>query len=51
MAFIGRLEIEVRMFYITKNEKWRWWKFWEPKELKTLTNETSMREDKPIEGG
>jgi hypothetical protein len=40
-----KLEIEMRMFWISKNKNWRWWKFWEPKEFRKLAEGDSIEDE------
>lgn len=37
-----KIEIELRIYWVKENKNWRWWKFWEPKEIRTLSEKDSV---------
>lgn len=40
-----KLEIEMRMYWVKQNPKWKPWKFWEPKEIRILSESDSADEE------
>jgi hypothetical protein len=40
-----KLEVEVSMYLIMKNPNWKWWRFWEPKIIRQLTNCDEFEKD------
>lgn len=40
-----KLEVELRMYAVKKNDSWRWWKFWQKKEIRVLTSYDDMEDD------